>query len=123
MNDAPVDVGVELNPGDPVTPVVGVGIPMTGIVAFLDHTWNDRFTSSVGYSRIDIDNVELQAPDAFKSGQYFLANLMVYPVPNVMAGVEGGWISRENNSDGYDVDQMHIQFSAKYNFSFSGGGQ
>ena len=40
-----------------------------------------------------------------------------------MAGVEGGWISRENNSDGFDVDQMHIQFSAKYNFSFSGGGQ
>ena len=123
MNDAPVDVGVESNPGDPVTPFVGVGIPMTGIVAFLDHTWNDRFSSSVGYSRIDIDNVELQAPDAFKSGQYFLANLMVYPVPNLMAGVEGGWINRENNSDGYDVDQMHIQFSAKYNFSFSGGGQ
>jgi hypothetical protein len=123
MNDAPVDIGVESNPGDPVTPVVGVGIPMTGIVAFLDHTWNDRFSSSVGYSRIDIDNVELQAPDAFKSGQYFLANLMVYPVPNLMAGVEGGWISRENNSDGFDTDQMHIQFSAKYNFSFSGGGQ
>jgi hypothetical protein len=122
MNDAPVDIGVESNP-DPVTPVVGVAIPVTGIVAFLDHTWNDRFTSSVGYSRVDIDNVELQAPSAFKSGQYFLANLMATPVPGVMMGVEGGWISRENNSDGFDVDQMHIQFSAKYNFSFSGSTQ
>ncbi len=124
MNDAPVDIGTEANPGDPVQPVIGVALPVTGIVAFLDHTWNERFSSSVGYSRVDIDNSEGQAPDAFKTGQYFLANLMCYPVKNLMAGVEAGWISRENNSDGWDTDQVHIQFSAKYNFSMSfTGGQ
>ena len=51
---------------------------MTGIVAFLDHTWNEKYTSSVGYSQVDIDNTNGQAPDAFKPGQYVLANLLYY---------------------------------------------
>jgi hypothetical protein len=124
MNDAPVDIGTEpSDPADPLSAPEGVALPVTGIVAFLDHSWNSRLSSSVGYSMVEIDNSENQLPSAFKKGQYFLANLMATPVPNFMAGVEGGWISRENNSDDFDVDQMHIQFSAKYNFSFSGGGQ
>jgi hypothetical protein len=123
MNDAPVDIGAQLNPGDPVSPVVGVALPVTGVVAFLDHTWNDEFTSSVGYSMVNIDNSDGQAPDAFHRGQYFLANLLCTPVPNVMMGVEGGYISRENNSDGFDVHQVHVQVSAKYSFAFSSGGQ
>ena len=123
MNDAPVDIGTEAN-ADPVTPVVGVALPVTGVVAFLDHTWSSRFSTSIGYSMVDIDNSDGQAPSAFKNGQYALANLMYYPVPNVMMGFETGWIHRENNSDGYEVDQYHLQFSAKYNFSINlGGGQ
>ena len=41
------------------------------------------------------------------------------PVPNVMMGVEFGWIHRENNSDDFKVDDYHVQVSAKYSFSFS----
>ena len=120
MNDAPVDVGVVAT-GDPLTPFDGEALPMLGISAFLDHSWTSKVSSSIGYSMIDIDNTELASPDAFKTGQYILGNVLVSPVPNVMMGVEGGWIQRENESDGFTSDNMHIQFSAKYSFNFSVG--
>ena len=41
MNDSPVDIGIENNSGNPVTPVTGEPMPIVGVVAFLDHTWND----------------------------------------------------------------------------------
>jgi hypothetical protein len=91
-------------------------------VAFLDHTWNPKMSSSIGYSRVDIDNSVGQAPDAYKAGSYALVNLLFTPVPNFMWGVEGGWIQRENNSDGFKTDDQHVQISAKYNFSFNAGG-
>ena len=41
---------------DPRTPVVGEALPILGIVAFLDLNWSDEWTSTVGYSLVDIDN-------------------------------------------------------------------
>src|SRR5205085_2912541 len=40
MNDSPVDVGVQLNPSDPLRPFTGKLIPISGVVAFIDHTWS-----------------------------------------------------------------------------------
>ena len=117
MNDAPADVGIEPNPGDLVAPVQGVALPMLGVVAFLDHSWNERFSSSVGYSMIDIDNSELQTASAFKRGQYALGNLLYYPVPGVMTGVELQWGDRENFEDGFSSDIFKVQVSFRYNFS------
>ena len=117
MNDAPADVGIEANPGDLVSPVQGVALPMLGVVAFLDHSWNERFSSSVGYSMIDIDNSELQTASAFKRGQYALGNLLYYPVPGVMTGVELQWGDRENFEDGFSSDIFKVQVSFRYNFS------
>ena len=122
MNDAPVDVGVKANPGNAVTPVIGVALPVQGIVAFYDHTWNEMFTSSVGYSRIDIDNSNGQAANAFKDGQYAIFNLLYAPVKNVMVGGELQWGKRENFSDGFSSDDFRVQFSFKYNFSYKLGG-
>ena len=131
FNDAPVDVGVKVTP--PGQPIDAKALPVTGIVAFLDHTWNKKFTSSIGYSSVNIDNSDGQAADAFKMGQYVLANVLYTPVPNVMMGVEGGWIHRENKQEGVTttfnsvtaktekVDQYHVQVSAKYNFALSLG--
>ena len=51
-------------------------IPIVGIVAFLDHTWSEKFSSAIGYSWQDNDNTDAQAPDAFKTGQYALGNLL-----------------------------------------------
>ena len=122
MNDAPVDIGIVNNFQNPVTPITGEPLPIVGIVAFLDHTWNERFTSSVGYSRTDIDNTEGQAADAYKAGQYALGNLLYTPVPNVMVGGELQWGRRENFSDGFHSDGFKLQFSFKYNFSYKVGG-
>ena len=123
MNDAPVDIGPELNPGDPVTPVEGVALPILGIVAFYDCNWSDRWSSSVGYSLVDIDNSDLQAPSAFQKGDYALVNLMHYPVKNVMLGPELQWGKRTNNSDEFTSDDYRIQFSAKYTFGKTFGGK
>jgi DcaP outer membrane protein len=123
MNDAPVDVGIRNNFGNPVTPIVGTALPLQGVVAFYDHTWNDRWTSSFGYSGLYIDNSDAQTPDAFKSGQYALANLLFSPVAGVMAGGEFQWGRRHNNSDGWKVNDYRIQFSFKYNFALTLGGQ
>jgi hypothetical protein len=122
MNDAPEDVGPKPNPGNPVTPVTGVALPVLGIVAFYDHYWNDRFSSTIGYSREDIDNSESQANNAFRSGQYAVTNLLYYPVKDVMVGGEFQWGYRRNFRDGWSVPDYRIQFSFKYNFSFRLGG-
>ena len=68
MNDSPVDVGIVNNFSNPVTPILGEAVPIIGIVAFLDHNWNQRFSTAVGYSLQDNDNTEGQAPNAFKTG-------------------------------------------------------
>jgi hypothetical protein len=105
-----------------VTPVDGEALPILGVVAYLDHNWSDKWSTAVGYSRVDIDNSDLQTPRAFKVGQYASANLLCVPVKNVMMGGEFQWIRRENNSDGFDVDDYRLQFSFKYSFSYKAGG-
>ena len=65
----------------------------------------------------------------FIKGQYALANLVYYPVPNVMMGAEVQWGNRENFNDLDEneiqypedylktADIIKVQFSFKYNFS------
>jgi len=122
MNDAPVDIGIVRNPGNTVSPIKGVAIPILGLVAFLDHGWSDKWSTTVGYSLTDIDNTEGQTADAYRRGHYALFNLLYTPVPNVMMGGEFQWGRRENFSDGFTSDGVKIQFSFKYNFSHTLGG-
>jgi hypothetical protein len=118
MNDAPVDVGIELTPGgDPRRPIKGVALPMWSMVAFLDHNWNKRFSTAIGYSFMDIDNSNGQAANAYHRGHYGLGNLLFYPSDNVMIGGEFQWGRRENFLDGFKSDDFRIQFSFRYNFS------
>jgi len=122
MNDSPIDIGVKNNSADAVRPLVGDALPIVAISVFVDHTWNEQFSSAIGYSRQDIDNTDAQAPNAFKSGQYALGNLLYYPVKNVMFGAEFQWGRRTNFSDGFHSDGVKLQFSFKYNFSAKIGG-
>ena len=88
MNDAPVDIGVQSNPGNGLTPVTGEALPVFGFSGFYDHAWDERWSSAIGYSVVDIDNTDLQLPSAFKRGHYALANLLYRPVPGVLTGGE-----------------------------------
>jgi hypothetical protein len=122
MNDSPVDIGIQNNFQNPVTPILGTPLPITAWSLFVDHTWSAKFSSAVGYSRQDIDNTDGQAPNAFKAGQYALGNLLYTPVPNAMVGAELQWGRRTNFSDGFHSDGLKLQFSFKYNFSAKIGG-
>ena len=122
MNDAPVDIGVQENFSDPVSPIIGVALPMWSMVAFWDHTWSDKWTSSFGGSYLEIDNSDGQSADAFHSGTYLAGNLIYYPVPNVLAGLEYTWGNRKNHDDGWSYNDNRIALSVKYSFKQSLGG-
>lgn len=119
MEEGPADIGVKANPGVPSKPLLGVPLPVTGIVAFIDQTWNDKFSSSGGYSYVNIKNTEASAPSSFKTGHYAIVNFIYTPVPDVMAVVELQYGKRENFTDGFSSNATKIQFSFKYNFSHS----
>jgi hypothetical protein len=87
MNDAPVDIGArftgpQVNPLGPQVvpqggtlqpPVEGAAIPVFGMSTFLDHTWSKKFTSSFGYSMLNMENTSAQSPGAYRQGKYFIA--------------------------------------------------
>ncbi len=117
MNDAPADVGIQKNGSNAVTPVMGIAIPVTGVVAFLDHSWSEKYSSSIGYSMCKVDNPELDSPGAFHRGQYAIVNLSTTRSPNMTTGIEVQYGKRENFRDGFSSDDVRMEFSAKYNFS------
>lgn len=117
MNEGPADIGVQLNPGHPEKPLIGVPLPVAGIVAFLDHSWSEKFTSSAGYSYVGIKNTEASSSSSFKTGHYAIANIIYYPAPKVLLGVELQYGKRENFTDSFTSSATRLQFSFKYNFS------
>ncbi|HKX45089.1 MAG TPA: DcaP family trimeric outer membrane transporter [Planctomycetota bacterium] len=112
MNDGGVDLAADGTLTDPSAKTV----PLIGLHAYYDHWWNERFSSSIGYSQTQVDNQALQLGNAFHLGQYASANLLYYPADNVLMGVELLWGRREDN-DGADGDDLRLQFTLKYNFS------
>ena len=123
MNDAPVDIGIENNFSDPNRPIVGKALPVLGLVGFYDRTWNEKWSSTIGWSMVNITNSDGQAPSAYHQGQYALVNLLFYPIPGMLIGPELQYIHRENFSDGWSTGGFRIQVSGKYSFAASIGGK
>jgi len=119
MNDAPIDVGIVNNFSNPITPILGTPLPVLGTVSFLDHVWSDKFTSSIGYSMVNITNSDGEAPTAFSRGRYGIVNLLYYPVKPVLMGVEFQYGRRDDFTNGYKYNDYKIQASFKYSFSFT----
>ena len=116
MNDAPVDVGIQNNPPGSRVPIKGVALPVLGIVSFLDHTWSEHFTSSVGYSMLNIQNGSAQLPSDFHQGHYAVGNLLYHPIPRVTMGGEFQFGRRVNFSDGFNANDYRMQFSFKFDW-------
>jgi len=108
------DGGVDLAPNGSLH---AEAVPLLGWLAYYDHYWSEKFSSSIGYSETHQYNSDGQLATAFKSGQYFSTNLLFYPVKTVMFGVEYMWGHREDN-DGLGGNDNRIQFSAKYSWDF-----
>jgi hypothetical protein len=119
MNDAPTDIGIENNFSNPVSPVKGVTLPVSGFTLYIDHRWNEKFSTSSGFSAVEIQNSDAQAENAFRNGKYASINLLYTPVANILAGAEIIWINRHNFNDGWSNSSTKIQISVKYSFSSS----
>jgi type II secretory pathway pseudopilin PulG len=90
-------------------------VPITGIVAYYDHYWNERWSTSVGWSGIFLDTTKGQDDSEFEKGQIAQINLLHHPTSGVMLGGELIWGERVDvgGDDGYD---LRAQFSVKVNF-------
>jgi DcaP outer membrane protein len=117
MNDGGMDAAPTSTPEGPAgaPAIAGEAVPLTGVLAYYDHYWNNLFSSSIGYSQTQVANTNFQDATAFHKGQYASINLLAYPADKVMIGVELMWGKRTNN-DGTTGDDVRFQFSAKYNF-------
>jgi hypothetical protein len=116
MNDGGMDLAPSATFGeDAVTDVEAEAIPLTGIVAYYDHYWTPKWSSSIGYSYTEVDNTNFQAPETFNKGEYASVNLLHFPGENLMLGGEFLY-GRRTNNDGADGDDMRFQFTVKYNF-------
>ncbi len=111
MNDGGMDMGTQSISDEPMA-----AVPLTGVIAYYDLSWNSQWSTSFGYSYTEVDNERFQGSEAFQKGEYASINLLYAPSKPIMMGVEYLWGQRTDN-DGDTGDDNRIQFSMKYSFS------
>ena len=113
MNDGGMDLAAQTNGPTGVEPAA---VPLFGILAYYDHWWSDKWSSTAGYSKTQVENTDLQTIGTYHSGQYASGNLIYYPTKNVFFGGEFLWGQRTDVSGAKGIDRR-FQFSANYKFS------
>lgn len=108
MNDG----GVDLAPG---TNLRAEAVTSVGWLAFYNHYWSDKWSSSVGYSEHRQNNTGGQLATAFRKGSYSSVNLLYAFEKNVLIGSEFIW-GRLENKAGLASDDYRLQFSTKVTF-------
>jgi hypothetical protein len=112
MNDG----GTDLAPDGAIGAIEPKALPLFGVTAYYDLYWSEKFSTSLGYSRTQVENTTLQTPDAFFKGEYASVNLIYYPGDKMLMGVEGLW-GRRTDNNGATGDDYRLQVSFKYSFS------
>jgi hypothetical protein len=112
MNDGGVDMAPTT--ANPAT-ADAKAVDLTGISAYFDHYWNSKWSSSIGYSYDEVDNLNGQNGSAFKKGDYVSAKILHTPVDNILIGAELLW-GKRTDFNGNSGDDSRIQFTLKYNF-------
>jgi hypothetical protein len=119
MNDGGMDLAPSADwESSVVTDLDAEAVPLTGVLAYYDHWWSDKWSSSIGYSFTEVDNTNFQDAGAFQKIDYASGNLLYYPAENLMLGGELMWGERTNN-DGDSEDGFRFQFTVKYNFGIT----
>jgi hypothetical protein len=85
----------------------------------LSKTWS----TTVGYSRVDVSNSDGEPPSAFRIGQYSTATVRYLPAPNVIMGAELQWARRSNFTDHWTANDFRLVFSFKYSYSYKFGSE
>lgn len=91
-------------------------LPILGIMAYLEHHWDNHWKTSGGYSMTQVDNTNLQSGSAYHRGEYASINLTYMPVKGVTLGGEFLW-GKRSDFDGSSGNDPRIQLSARYDFS------
>ncbi|MEP5763287.1 MAG: DcaP family trimeric outer membrane transporter [Halieaceae bacterium] len=112
MNDGGVDIAPD---SDDLLQAQAEAVELIGISAYYDHYWNNEWSTSIGWSMIDLESNEGRDNIEFETGQIAQINLLHYPVDNVLLGTEFIWGQREDVSGNTGSD-YRIQFSLKVNF-------
>ncbi|MEM6688304.1 MAG: DcaP family trimeric outer membrane transporter [Planctomycetota bacterium] len=73
-------------------------IGLFGWMISVKHSWNDRLTSNLTFSRLKLDDIAGQDPDNLLSTDYLAVNLICNPYERVFWGVEYLYGARENVS-------------------------
>jgi hypothetical protein len=111
MNDG----GVDLAPADDQPGAGAEAVNTIGWLAYYNRTWNDKFTSTIGFGEHRQDNTDGQLDNAMALIQYGNVNVLYKPIPEFLVGPEFVWGRRENKN-GDDGTDMRVQVSAKYKF-------
>lgn len=108
MNDGGVDLA-------PDAALKAEAVTSLGWLVYYGHAWNDKWTSSIGYSEHRQTNTDGQIFTAFHKGSYSSVNLLYALAGNVMVGGELIW-GRLENKLGMTADDYRFQFSTKVSF-------
>lgn len=112
MNDGGLDIAPD---SANIYAAEAEAVPTLGISAYYDHYWSDRWSTSVGWSMIDLDTSDGQGPHEFERGQIAQLNLLYYPAAHVMMGTEFSWGQREDIDSNIGSD-YRVQFTLKVDF-------
>lgn len=108
MNDGGVDLA-------PNAALQAQAVTSLGWLVYYGHVWNDKWSSSIGYSEHRQNNTDGQIFSAFHKGSYSSANLLYALAGNVLIGGELIW-GRLENKLGMTADDYRFQFSTKVSF-------
>lgn len=106
------DGGVDLAPGANLR---AEAVGSVGWLLYYNHGWNDKWSSSIGYSEHRQNNTGGQLATAFHKGSYSSVNLLYTTARNLTMGAELLWGRLEDKMGASQVD-YRLQYSTKLTF-------
>jgi len=90
-------------------------IPVTAGYLYYNKQWNKKWSSTIGYSYLTVDNLATQKDKALKNSTYTSTNLIWYPTNQVKAGIELLYGDVQSNS-GLEADNYRVQMSVGFKY-------
>jgi hypothetical protein len=108
MNDGGIDLA-------PDAALRAETVRTVGYLLYYNHSWNDKWTSALGYSQHKQSNTDGQLGSAFRVGSYGSVNALYQLTRNVMTGAEYLW-GRHQTKDGASATDNRVQWSTRVTF-------